>query len=107
MTQQEEPPAMTAPTTPAATPQTGPAWQGHQDLQWDTNALPDGQMLATAAARLLASLSALAAHGNGRPAPVLDPRADKAAALTLIKAAHQLLCAATIGRPAAKLGAAR
>jgi hypothetical protein len=100
MTQLKERPAMTA---PAATPQASPARQGRQELSWDQVALPDGQMLAAAAARLLGRLSALAAAGDGRPAPgpVPDPGADKAAALTLIKAAHQLLCTA-VGVPTAR-----
>jgi hypothetical protein len=76
-----------------------------QDLYWNAIALPDGQMLAAAAARLLGRLSALAAQWDGgregRPGtgPAPDPGADKAAALTLIKASHQLLCTA-IGVPA-------
>ncbi len=82
------------------------ARQGRQDLYWDTVALPDGQMLAAAAARLLGRLSALAAQGDGQPGPSPDPQADKAAALTLIKAAHQLLCTAA-GVPAAERGGAR
>jgi hypothetical protein len=71
-----------------------------QDLYWNAIALPDGKMLAAAAARLLGRLSALAVQGDGgrdRPDPGPDPRADKAAALTLIKAAHQLLCTAAAG----------
>ncbi|MGH3189617.1 MAG: hypothetical protein ACRDPY_17890 [Streptosporangiaceae bacterium] len=97
---------MTTATAPTATPQASPARQGRQDLHWDADALPDGQMLAAAAARLLGRLSALAAQGDGRPGPVSDPGADKAAALTLIKAAHQLLCAAT-GRPTPRPRGAR
>src|ERR1700732_2666282 len=82
-----------------------PARQGRQELNWDAVALPDGQMLATAAARLLGRLSALAAQWDGgrdgqqETGPAPDPGADKAAALTLIKASHQLLCTA-IGVPA-------
>jgi hypothetical protein len=86
-------------------PSADPARQGRQDLYWDAVALPDGQVLAAAAARLLGRLSALAAQWDGgqdgRPGtgPAPDPGADKAAALTLIKASHQLLCTA-IGVPA-------
>ncbi len=86
-------------------PSADPARQGRQDLCWDAVALPDGQVLAAAAARLLGRLSALAAQWDGGrdgrpgPGPAPDPGADKAAALTLIKASHQLLCTA-IGVPA-------
>ena len=108
MTVMQEPAAV-APQTAAkddhARPSSGPVRQGRQDLYWDPAALPDGQVLAAAAARLLGRLSALAAQRDGdreaRPglgtAP--DPVADKAAALTLIKASHQLMCTA-IGVPA-------
>jgi hypothetical protein len=88
----KERPAVTKTQIPAT------ARQGRHDLYWDAIALPDGQMLAAAAARLLNRLSALAAEWDvaqdGRPEPAPDPGADKAAALTLIKAAHQLLCCA-------------
>lgn len=113
MTTLDERPALAAATGPAAAPQASQARQGRQDLHWDAVALPDGQMLAAAAARLLGRLSALAAQWDGAqdtppgPGPAPDPAADKAAALTLIKAAHQLLCAATTGRPAAGLGGSR
>jgi hypothetical protein len=67
-----------------------------QELCWDAAVLPDGQVIAVAAARLLGRLSAVAAQWDGsrpgRPAPAAA--ADKAAALALIRAAHQLLCAA-------------
>jgi hypothetical protein len=74
-------------------------------LRWDAAALPDGKVIAAAAARLLARLSDDAAAGrwdtwgggqDGRPrrhayAGDGDPAADRAAALALIKAARQLL----------------
>ena len=95
------------PATPA--PPGYPAPQpARQDLYWDATALPAGRDLAGAAARLLARLSdaAIAARWDawdgdqaGRPAPVAAPglAADKAAALALIQAAHQLLAQATTG----------
>jgi hypothetical protein len=112
MTDLLEETAMTTITVeaPATAPPASPARQGRQDLCWDAVALPDGQMLAAAAARLLGRLSALAAHWDSTrdalPGPAPDPAADKAAALTLIKAAHQLLCTA-VGVPAAGREGAR
>ena len=92
------------PATPA--PPGYPAPQpARQDLYWDAAAFPAGQDLAAAAGRLLARLSdaAIAARWDawdgdqaGRPAPVAAPdlAADKAAALTLIMAAHQMFARA-------------
>lgn len=87
-----------------------------QDLYWDAAALPAGRDLAAAAARLLARMSdaAVAARWDawdgdqaGRPGPAAapdpasDPASDKAAALTLIQAAHKLLLCAAAGHAAA------
>jgi hypothetical protein len=74
-------------------------------VRWDAAALPDGQLIAAGAARLLASLSddAVAARWDawngaqdGRPQPHAyagdsDPAADLAAARALMKAARQLM----------------
>lgn len=74
----------------------------HAHLRWDAAALPAGQVLADAAARVVARMSddAVAARWDtfggsqdGRPerAATPDPAADKAAALALIGAANRLL----------------
>jgi hypothetical protein len=74
-------------------------------VHWDAAALPAGGEIADASERLLARLSddANAARWDAwdgdkkwRPGRLVgpDPEADKDAALILIKAAHQLLCAA-------------
>jgi ADP-ribose pyrophosphatase YjhB (NUDIX family) len=89
------------PRTPA--PAAYPAAQAARaQLRWDAAALPAGQDLADAAARVLARLSddAVAARWDaydgprdGRPARAAEPgpEADKAAALALIDAASRLL----------------
>jgi hypothetical protein len=77
----------------------------HWVLPWDAAALPAGNDIAGAAWRLITRLSddASAARWDAwdgdqkwRPGRIADPdpEADKAAALTLIKAAHGLFCAA-------------
>jgi hypothetical protein len=74
-------------------------------MRWDATALPDGKVIAAAAARLLARLSDDAIAGrwdiwdggqDGRPSRHAyagdgDPAADRAAALALMKAARQLM----------------
>jgi len=92
------------PAIPAPSGYPAPVWAGLQ-LRWDAAALPDGETIAAAAARLLARMSddAVTArwdawNGNqdGRPARHAyagdrDPAADQAAALVLINAARQLM----------------
>lgn len=106
-----EPPAPAPPGYPAPAP-------ASLSLHWDAAALPGGQDIAAAAARLLTRMSddADAARWDawdgtqaGRPARRTrpDPEADKAAALALIRAAHQLLCAAAGASPAAAAAAAQ
>jgi len=105
------------PATPAPAGYPAPL-PARQDLYWDAAALPGGQDLAAAAARLLVRLSdtAVAARWDawpggqaGRPAPAAspDPAADKAAARALIRAARQLLRAAADAPAAAGREGAR